>query len=80
MELGYEPWPTGIVCPDCKRHEVVWAEGGYTPGHRMCPCCGSHFELTTERAERVLAGDEPIVGLGSPPPSRWILRRARFYA
>ena len=32
-------------CPDCgdPRAVLVWAEGGFLPGTRQCPSCGSLF-------------------------------------
>ena len=34
------------TCPDCRRGQLLWAEAGYVPRHRICDCCGSHFSLT----------------------------------
>jgi hypothetical protein len=45
VELGTEPWPEKVMCPDCKESEVTWAEAGNTPGHRICPTCGSHWSI-----------------------------------
>lgn len=39
-----EPWPT-VDCPDCGKAPLVWAEACFVPGHRICPCCGSHWSL-----------------------------------
>jgi ribosomal protein S27E len=66
VECGTEPWPDHVKCPDCEQAEVVWAEAGYVPGHRICPGCGSHWELASPtESER--------------KDKQWILRRARFY-
>ena len=40
------PWITTVLpCPDCGQ-TMVWAEIGYTPGHRICDGCGSHWTVT----------------------------------
>lgn len=39
--VGNEP----IVCTDCNRGHLQWAEAGYTPWHRICDSCGSHWDL-----------------------------------
>ena len=36
---------TSPRCPDCKRGTLQWAEAGYTPWHRICDTCGSHWSL-----------------------------------
>jgi len=33
------------ICPDCGRGELHWAEAGYVAWHRICSCCGSHWDL-----------------------------------
>jgi hypothetical protein len=71
LVCGTEPWPDRVLCPDCQRADVRWAEAGFVPGHRICPCCGSHWELTTRDAR----DGEPADRNGNV----WILRRARFY-
>lgn len=43
-----KPWPD-LVCGDCKRGPVAHAEAGYVPGHRICPWCGSHWSLASDR-------------------------------
>lgn len=63
VECGTEPWPDNVICPDCEKVVVVWAEACYVPGHRICPLCGSHFELCS-----------PATRGG-----QWTLRRARFW-
>lgn len=67
VDCGTEPWPTDVICPDCGKAEVRWAEAGYVPGHRICPRCGSHWELNGDLDQKET--EKP----------RWILRRARFY-
>jgi hypothetical protein len=62
VECGTRPWPTNVICPDCERAIVMWAEACYTPGHRICPLCGSHFELCSPATKG----------------GQWFLRRARF--
>lgn len=37
--------PSEPTCPDCQRGTLRWAEAGYVPWHRVCTCCGSHWEL-----------------------------------
>jgi hypothetical protein len=32
-------------CPDCALGKLRWAEAGYVPWHRICDCCGSHWDL-----------------------------------
>ena len=79
VPLGYEPWPSAN-CPDCaqkgREHPLVWAEAGFVPGHRVCLWCGSHFELTTDRA---LYMEEHLHAPREDTASLWVLRRARFY-
>lgn len=52
VECGTEPWPEHVKCPDCEQAEVLWAEAGYVPGHRICPGCGSHWELFTREEDK----------------------------
>ena len=33
------------TCADCGRGTLTWAEGGFTPWHRICDTCGSHWDL-----------------------------------
>jgi hypothetical protein len=44
-QLGTEAWPTDVICLDCGNGPIAWAEAGYVAGHRICPYCGSHWEL-----------------------------------
>lgn len=37
-------------CPDCGG-VLVWAEGGFVPGTRRCPSCGSLFSVRCEERE-----------------------------
>ena len=60
---GSEPWPDSITCPDCYKAIIQWAEACFTPGHRICPFCGSHWSLNSPNEET----------------DQWFLRRARFY-
>jgi hypothetical protein len=32
-------------CPDCAHGRLRWAEAGYVAWHRICDCCGSHWDL-----------------------------------
>lgn len=32
-------------CPDCALGRLRWAEAGYVAWHRICDCCGSHWDL-----------------------------------
>lgn len=63
MVLGQKAWPQDVQCLDCRSSNIAWAEGCYVPGHRICPNCGSHWELRQPRGDEV----------------DWIVRRARFY-
>ncbi len=45
VDVGTAPWPD-CDCPDCGA-VLVWAEAGFMPGHRICPRCGGHWEVTT---------------------------------
>lgn len=69
VECGLRPWPTNVVCPDCQKAAVVWAEACYVPGHRICPQCGSHWRLVLPE-EREFFGAEPS--------KQWCLKRAQF--
>jgi hypothetical protein len=51
IDLGEEPWPDHVQCPDCKRSEIMWAEAGSVPGHRICPTCGSHWNMYPKKGE-----------------------------
>ena len=62
IPCGTPEWPENVQCPDCGE-KVVWAEACFTPGHRICKHCGSHWELHS-----------PV-----EPEGQWFLRRARFY-
>lgn len=53
VKLGKEPWPEA-ECPDCHKCNVLWAEACYVPGHRICPCCGSHFSISCQDEEWIL--------------------------
>jgi len=33
------------TCPDCGVGVLQWAEAGYVSWHRICPDCGSHWDL-----------------------------------
>jgi hypothetical protein len=67
-DCGTEPWPDDVLCPDCGQAPVLWAEAAFVPGHRICPWCGSHWNLDRQRDE-----------YGEAVGDRWVLRRARFY-
>ena len=62
LYCGQQAWPN-VLCPDCKQHNVMWAEAGYVPGHRICPMCGSHFSMCPPNDDC----------------AEWHLQRARFY-
>ena len=66
VPCGTEPWPVDIICPDCRRQAVVHAEACFTPGHRICPGCGSHWSLESPSQDGQFGGE-------------WFLQRARFY-
>lgn len=38
--------PMDVACGDCGT-TVRWAEANFVPMHRICPKCGSHWELST---------------------------------
>lgn len=33
------------ICTDCGVGTLQWAEAGFTPYHRICDHCGSHWEM-----------------------------------
>ncbi len=42
------PWITTVLpCPDCGQ-TMIWAEKEYSPWHRICDGCGSHWSVTPE--------------------------------
>jgi hypothetical protein len=59
------PWITTVLpCPDCGQ-TMLWAEHGYSPWHRICDGCGSHWSVTPEDC---VQGRQRIV-----------IERARFF-
>ena len=42
MVIESPDYPQSFDCPDCGQ-VVRWGEVGYTPGHRICSGCDSHF-------------------------------------
>lgn len=51
IDLGTDSWPEHVKCPDCEEGELVWAEAGNSPGHRICPLCGSHWTICSKAGE-----------------------------
>lgn len=51
LNIGQEPWPEHVECPDCSKSEIAWAEAGNVPGHRICPACGSHWTIYSRKGE-----------------------------
>lgn len=42
IHVGFDP----PVCLDCNTGNLVWAEAGFVPWHRICNVCGSHWLLS----------------------------------
>jgi hypothetical protein len=62
------------TCTDCGAGELVWAEAGYVPWHRICGLCGSHWDLhPLPRVSVVDLACEPRCGF---PESRAFCRHA----
>lgn len=76
--LAAKEYPQALACQDCGSL-AVWAEGGYTPGHRICNGCDSHYSVTPIGAVEYPDGAAehwPREYLGL---TRYRVRRARFH-
>lgn len=74
--LGVSP----LICSDCGRGRLIWAEAGYVPWHRICECCGSHWdEHPVDYYLEPVPAEEPR---DLPPSKReqvgWLIRTSRF--
>ena len=70
------------TCSDCGAGTLCWAEAGYVPWHRICDCCGSHWDLyPVNYYLEELRAEGP---LGVPPSQReivgWLIRDRDFRA
>jgi hypothetical protein len=55
---------TDVLCPECRKGKVRWAEAGYVPGYRICDCCGAHYQASQQRFEGCCTADiEPPKGI-----------------
>jgi len=71
LHAGTEP----VRCGDCPAGRLQWAEAGYSPWHRICDVCGSHWDLHPVTWGPGRAGKNPV--LAAEPPSQYAVDLCR---